>query len=207
MKVTQILELNKSRSRIFIDEEPAFVLYKGEIGKYRIREGEEIPGDAHAEIMGELLPKRAKLRAMNLLKSRPYTAEEMKRKLRSGYYPESIIEEAIEYVSSYHYIDDLRYAEDYIFSYEGIKSKRRIESDLTVKGIDAQTLEEAWEHFEEKGGSINEEEMIGRLLKKRGFDAENTNIKEIQKTYAFLARKGFSGEAIRKSLKANFYLT
>ena len=41
MLITQIEELSKSRSRIFIDEEFAFVLYKGELRSFRIRLGEE----------------------------------------------------------------------------------------------------------------------------------------------------------------------
>ena len=44
--------------------------------------------------------------------------------------------------------------------------------------------------------------MIRTLLEKRGYDAENGEIRERQKTYAFLVRKGFSGEAIRRVLKA-----
>ncbi len=44
--------------------------------------------------------------------------------------------------------------------------------------------------------------MIRVLLEKRGYDAEKAEIRERQKTYAFLLRKGFSGETIRKVLKA-----
>ena len=42
MKVTQIEEISRSRVKIRLDEESAFVLYKGELRSFRIREGEEI---------------------------------------------------------------------------------------------------------------------------------------------------------------------
>ena len=42
MTVTRIEELSKSRSKVYIDEQFAFVLYKGELRLYHLREGEEI---------------------------------------------------------------------------------------------------------------------------------------------------------------------
>ena len=96
MLITQIEELSKSRSRIFIDEEFAFVLYKGELRSFRIRLGEELSEECYCRIMGELLPKRAKLRTMNLLKSREYTVKQLHDKLREGGYPEKVIEEGKE---------------------------------------------------------------------------------------------------------------
>ena len=73
MQVTEIRELDKKRSRVYIDEEFAFVLYRSELRKFCIKEGEEISQEVHDEITRVILPKRAKLRAMNLLKSRQYS--------------------------------------------------------------------------------------------------------------------------------------
>ena len=42
MKITGIEEVSKSRSKIDIDNEFAFVLYKGELRLYQIVLGEEI---------------------------------------------------------------------------------------------------------------------------------------------------------------------
>lgn len=42
MKVTGVEELSKSRSKVFIDGEPAFVLYRGELRTYGIKEGAEL---------------------------------------------------------------------------------------------------------------------------------------------------------------------
>lgn len=201
MRVTQVVELNKTRSKVYIDSEFAFVLYKGELRLYHISEGKEISEKDYNIIMNELLPRRARLRAMNLLKNREYTTEELKRKLRMGDYPENIIDEAIEYVASYRYIDDLRYATDYITSRESIRSRRRIEQDLLGKGISKSTLEQAWLKWEEKGGSQDEISMIQNLLQKRHFDVDTADIREQQRTYAFLARKGFSHDTIRKAIK------
>ena len=42
MKVTQIEEVSRSRARVYIDEEFAFVLYRGELRSFHIRAGEEM---------------------------------------------------------------------------------------------------------------------------------------------------------------------
>ncbi|MCM1186473.1 MAG: recombination regulator RecX [Lachnoclostridium sp.] len=202
MIVTQIVELSKTRSKVYIEQEPAFVLYKGELRLYHVREGEELSGEDYNRILSEVLPKRAKLRAMNLLKNREYTREELRRKLEQGYYPKQIIEEALAYVESYGYIDDLRYAVSYITYHETDKSRRQIEQHLMQKGISKDILEKAWLEWEEKGGRQDEREMIEKLLQKRHYTGETADRKEQQRTYAFLARKGFSGEAILSAMNA-----
>ena len=200
MIVTQIVEMSKTRSKIYIDQEFAFVLYKGELRLYHICEGQEIAWEDYRTIMEEVLPKRAKLRAMNLLKSREYTVMQLRTKLEQGGYPLAVVEEALAYVESFHYIDDLRYAVSFITYNEENKSRRRIEQDLKAKGISGEVMERAWQKWEKEGGSRNELLMIQKLLEKRHYAGEQADYKEQQRTYAFLMRKGFSGEMIRKAM-------
>lgn len=200
MKITAIEELSKARSRVWIDGEFAFVLYKGELRLYRIREGEEISEETLKTIRQEILPKRAKLRAMNLLKSREYTTKQLHDKLKQGEYPEDIITLALDYVASYHYTDDLRYAVSYMQSHETDKSRRRIEQDLMRKGIGKETLEKAWQTWEARGGEQDEQQMISELLEKRGYCPREADLREKQRLYGFLMRRGFSGEQVRKAL-------
>ncbi len=200
MIITAIEEITKSKSKVFLDGEFAFALYKGELREYHMEVGKELSEAAYEEILRKVLPKRAKLRAMNLLQKREYTEMQLRRKLMEGFYPEESIEEALAYVASYHYTDDLRYAVSYIEDHETSKSRLRMEQDLMAKGISKAVLERAWLEWEEKGGSQNEEEMIRALLQKRHFDPETADFGEIQKQYAFLMRKGFSGDAVRRVL-------
>lgn len=201
MKVTRVEEMTKSRSKVFIEQEFAFVLYKGELRLYHICDGADISRADYEEIMNKVLPKRAKLRAMNLLKKREYTTKQLYDKLKEGGYPEQVIREALDYVAGYHYTDDLRYAVDYITNHEAVRSKRRIEQDLKDRGIDRTVLEKAWQQWKQKGGVQDEEAMIRQLLKKRNYDPETADIKEQQKTYGFLLRKGFSADAVRRMLR------
>lgn len=200
MQVTGIEELSKSRCKVFLDEQFAFALYKGELRLYHVCEGQELAEEDYAAIMGEVLPKRAKLRTMNLLAKKQYTVKQLRDKLQAGGYPQEIIEIAMDYVAQYHYTDDLRYAVDYMNTYESTKSRRRMEQELLQKGIDREILEKAWREWEEKGGSQDEASMIRRLLEKRGYDPQCADIKEKQRMYGFLLRRGFASEQIRRAL-------
>lgn len=114
MLITGISEFDRKRSKIFIDEEFAFVLYKGELKLYGIKEQEEISEAAYNEIVGGVLVKRARLRAANLLAKREYTEHQIRCKLKEGGYPLICIDTAIEFMKEYHYLDDERYANFYL---------------------------------------------------------------------------------------------
>ena len=200
MTVTKITEISKSKLKITIDEEFAFVLYKGELHHYRLQEGEEISDEVYSEIMEEILPKRAKLRAMNLLKARAYTVKQLTDKLREGGYPESIIEDAISYVISYGYLNDRFYAADYIEYNKETRSRTQIFNSLIQKGIPKEIVEEVWEENVQEEGKDLEQKQILSWMKKKNFVPSEATYEEKQKFSAFLYRKGFQIDAIRCAL-------
>lgn len=202
MQITGVEELSKSRSRVFIDGEFGFVLYKGELRSYGIREGETLSRETYEAILGELLPKRAKLRAMKLLTKREYTESQLRKKLEEGFYPPQIIEEALAYVADFNYTDDLRYAVTFITDHETTRSRKRIEQDLRAKGISGEVLERAWEEWEERGGRQDEQAMIRALLAKKKYDPETADPAEKRRIYAFLMRRGYASEEIRRAMNS-----
>lgn len=200
MTITEIVDMTKSRVRVAIDGEFAFVLYKGELASYGIEEGRELSEKAYHEIMTVLLPKRAKLRAMNLLKGRSYTTAQLREKLNVGEYPEQIINEAIDYVASYGYLNDRQYAADFIEYNKETKSKKRIITDLLKKGIPGALIEEVWEETVGNSRQELEQEQILRWMEKKHFSAQTAAPEELRRMTAFLYRKGFSIELIRSAL-------
>ena len=200
MTVTQLTALGKGRYKVYIEDRPAFVLYRGELNRLGIREGEEITEGNLREIQEEILPLRAKKRAMNLLQKREYTTAALREKLRDGEYPEACVEEAVAYVESYGYVDDLRYARDFIVYNLDRKSRMRIEQDLMRKGIQKDSVRAFFEELEEEGTRQDEASMIRTLLDKKKYDAKNADVQEKQRMYAFLYRKGFHADAINRAL-------
>ena len=200
MLVTQISEVSKSRFRIYLDGQFAFILYKGELRQFQIKEDQELSEESYRQIMTQILPRRAKLRSMNLLQSRDYTRRQLEDKLRQGEYPDACIEEAIAYVESYGYIDDRRYAREFIEYNMQAKSRTRIETDLMRKGIAKDVIREAFTELENLGVEQDEMSMICDLLKKKKYCADTASRQEQQKMYGFLYRKGFRSDAIARAL-------
>lgn len=200
MTVTKIEEFAKAKYRIEIDQDITFVLYRGELRKYDIREGEELDPLVYEEITEKLLPKRATLRVMNLLKSRPYTEYQLRQKLLRGGYSETAIEAAISYVKSYHYVDDYQYARDYIEYHKESKSKQKLTQTLMAKGLSKNLIQECFEEIVGDQGEDIEKEQILKILRKKNYDPEQWTYEEKQRLMASLYRKGFSSAAIHGAL-------
>ena len=198
MIVTGIEEVSRSRSKVCLEGDFAFVLYKGEIRFYGIREGEDLPEESCREILDELLPKRATLRCMHLLKDRAYTEGQLRRKLDMAGYPPCSIGRALEYVKSYGYVDDLRYALDYIQNQKEKKSRRVMERDLVRKGVPGDIIGEAFRRSQEEENGPDEEALARKLLRKKHFDPQTADREQLRKMSAFLYRKGIGGQIIRK---------
>ncbi len=203
MTITSILEYDKRKVLVQLDEHFIFPLYKGEVMKYHLVQGEEITEEVYSEIIGEVLPKRVKLRAMNLLMKRSYTREGLRRKLAEGKYPDELIEIALDYVTSYNYLNDSRYAEEYIRCYCESRSKRRIMQDLYTKGVSSEVAENAWIKYEMQNETIDETEQITKLLHKKKFDAASADRKETAKIMSFLYRKGYSMDSIMRCMQCD----
>ena len=205
MVVTDIFDYDKRKVLVQLDEYLVFPIYKSEVTKYRVIKGAELSGEVYKELMEELLPKRLKLRAMHLLQKRSYTRAGLKRKLEEGRYPETIVEQALNYVTSYGYLDDVRYAEEYIRCYCESRSRRRIMQDLFSKGVNADIAEKAWLCYEAENSVIDEKNQIKELLRKKRFDITNTDRKETVRIMNYLYRKGYSMDSIKKCIKEDLF--
>ena len=199
--VTKIEELDKKRSKIYINHEFAFVLYKEEILQYKIKTEEIIEDSIYETIRKEILPKRAKKRCLNLLQKKSYTEYKLREKLIEGLYTQDIVDEAIDYVKSFHYVNDYDYACQYIFYHKEAESRRKIEEKLSLKGIDRDILNQAFQDsYEEEEQQEIELQQAKKLLEKKNYNAETMDWKEKQKVYAFLGRKGISSTIIQQAM-------
>lgn len=202
MYVTRIEPVTKAKYKVFLDEQFAFVLYKGELSRYKIQEDAHLSEDTIQEIKKEILEKRAKLRAMHLLERMDRTEAELYTKLKRDLYPEDIIEIAMQYVKSFGYIGDKGYAKRFVESRQGSKSKLEIKMALLQKGISKEIVSEVLEAYYD----VRDESMaIQRLLDKKRFSVETATEEEKRKIYGYLMRKGFSYDDIRRVIQEQLY--
>lgn len=204
MLITDIIEIDKKRDKIYIDNEFAFVLYKGELHLYNIKIGNVLTEAIYNQIINEVIIKRVRLRAMNLLTKKDYTEAQLRKKLLDGYYKDEIVDKALEYVKSYGYIDDERYVKSYFSIHILSKPRKLIEQKLIEKGISTKLLEEIVDDIYEEERFLtkvpDELEMGRNLLDKKKYDIVNSP-SDRQKAYGYLLRRGISSESAIKLLK------
>ncbi len=196
MIILEIKKEKKGKLLVRTDEVGTFPIYEKESEAFHLEEGMELSAGDWEKLCSEILSKRIKRRALYLLQQMDRTEAQLRRKLREGNYPEILIDEAVDYVKSYHYIDDLRYASAYIRYHRDQKSRNELKKALIMRGVPADLIEQAFEEEYED----NEGEVIGRLLEKRGYAAEKADEKEKAKTFQYLLRKGFSASEIKRRM-------
>lgn len=200
MIVTGISEMSKSRVKVEIDGEASFVLYKGELRIYGIKEGNALLREHYETLMQEVLPRRAKLRAMNLLKSRSYTHIQLLNKLIEGGYPAELAADAVDYTESFGYVNDEQYVRDFIEYNKERKTRQRMLTDLMRRGISKQLFEQIFDEEVGEDSAGLEEEQIKEWIRKKNFSTEEASMEDMRKMAAFLYRKGFSFDTIRNVL-------
>ena len=195
MIVTKLEKVDTKKTKVYLDEEYAFILYPQELRGYKIKEGLEVSEELYCQIMEETIIRRAKQKAMALLKRSDRTEKELRIKLKQSEYPEMAIDEAVSYVMKYGYVDDERYLENYVFYKKGQKSLRVIEMELQQKGLSKEQIREQIEKEE-----LNDGEAIQKAIRKKIGAKSELSYEETQKVAAYLYRKGFKEEDIRKYL-------
>ena len=144
---------------------------------------------------------KAKKKAMSLLQHMDRTEWELRSKLEKAGFSEETVEEAVQYVKSFHYIDDRRYAIRFAEIYCESRSIRRIQQDLQKKHAPEEWIDLALEEI-----SYDDSQALRKALDKVLRSAkvdENGDLsyEEKQKVMAKLYRKGFSTDRIMKQLE------
>ena len=141
-------------------------------------------------------------RAVNLLTYKPRSIKELReRLLEKDWTNEAIVQETIEKLEKYGYLNDAQFAKDFASSKLRQKpvGKRVLKQKLAQRKLGKETVEEAIEKaFEE----TPEEEIIERAIEKRlrvkGIPKEREDVK---KFYDFLLRQGFSYDLVRDKMR------
>lgn len=195
--VDSVTAYDRKRMKVTLDSgDVTFLLYKGEMKASGIavptgeeRAGQEISGEDLSRIFSEILLPRAKKRCLYYLKNGDKTEFQIRRKLTEGFYPEEVIEGAMEFLRHYRFADDRRYAENLLESFRGSRSKREIAAKLFEKGIPKEVSEEVLSGISEEDEYLAAEKA---LRKKCTGDRK--------KDCAYLCRKGFSYDACEHAL-------
>lgn len=186
MQITAIEWLTKTKAKVCLDEDTALILTSSDLRSYDLEVDSVISPEVYEELYKEL-DKRAKLKAMSLLQSKDYSEYELHAKLKKDFLLTALTDSAVNYVKSYHYIDDRRLAENYVRYHSSGQSKLMIRQKLRLKGIDDSIINDVLEEF-----SFDEKAQIRALIAKKFGEYCQIPAEKRQKVMNFLLRKGYS---------------
>ena len=122
------------------------------------------------------------------------TEAQLREKLQASYCEEAV-DTAIEYVRSFGYLDDERYVRVYIESKSRTKSRKQIEQELIFnKGVSKEAVQRGFETAQ----MADLTEVIQKYMQKKRIDPENCDYEQKNKFFAYMMRKGFQIEDLKK---------
>ncbi len=137
-------------------------------------------------------------KAVNLLAFKDRTTQEIINKLKEKGYSSDEIEETVEKLSYYGYLNDQNYTISYIKDNTSKKGKRLILNELGQKGVDRYIIENACEELE-----IDEVIAIKDIVKRRFSQIDLKDEKSYRRVVNYFLRRGFGFDNIKRVLKHN----
>lgn len=195
MYIAELKVLDKRQVIVKDDSGKKFRLYKSEIKRFKIEEGAFISDEVNAEIE-DILKKRCRERALYILERAEKTEKDLRDRLKKGDYPDDIIGLTLDFMKQYDYINDYRYARDYVSLKKTKSGTRKIKYELIRKGISQDIIERVFDETES-----DTEGVIRNILMNRKFDFDTSDRKQIDKQIRYLAGRGFSYEDINNVIK------
>ena len=137
----------------------------------------------------------AKKKAMSLLKYMDRTEWQLRDKLAAKGFSEEAVEGAVDYVKSFHYLDDDRYAVHFVELHYEQRSRQRMRQDLYQRHVPEEYIDLALESICE-----NDDVALQEALRKITKGETEYSYEEKQKIAGKLYRKGFRLGDIKRVL-------
>ena len=138
--------------------------------------------------------QQARRKALRLLEHMDRTERGLTDRLRQAGFSEEAAEDAVGY------INDERYAFNYIMYRIHDKSRQKIFQELQQKGVDRQTIQSAWEEAEELEAPDEHALLLSQIEKKYPPDTE-IDERQMRRLLGYFARRGFRQGEITSALE------
>ena len=107
-----------------------------------------------------------------LLAQRDYTCSRLREKLLAGGYDQEVVEMTLESLREARYLDDERYARNYVQAHWEDRSRLRIRMDLEKRGVPSEIAARVLSEESEERGQEAEIRQIRKLMAKRRYDPQ-----------------------------------
>jgi len=159
----------------------------------------DLDEESSASLLDRDRVRQATSAALNLLAYRPRAEGEIRTRLRQRGFPDGTIDETIDKLREWRYVDDQDFAERWIENRRERRprSARMIAMELRGKGVEADTVSEAVD-----GAGIDERADALRIATERWARLADLDAAvRVRRLTGFLSRRGYGFDVIRDVLK------
>lgn len=160
----------------------------------RLKEGMEIDENALLDLVFESEKERAFTYAVEYICKYVPTKKQLVHKLYEKKLQKKLVDYVVEKCISYGYIDDKKYAENYVYQNRNIKGKLRLEKELMLKGVDKNIISEVLKDYKEEDGCL-------KLAKKKALNKDLDDPKVYASLLRYLQYRGYEFDEIKRCIE------
>lgn len=135
---------------------------------------------------------KAKEYALRSLTCKDQTEGQIRRKLRQRDYSPEVMDEVLDFLKAYNYINDERFLEQYVACHCKRLNRKQLLERLADKGIKGVRIDEYLELYQ-----YDEAELLKKAVRKYVKGKDLSDFKVRQKVMAHFLQKGYSSSVIR----------
>lgn len=189
----------KNRVNIYIDGQFSLGLSLDLVSDFNLYKGKKISREELKKLQQVENLSKCLDRAYRLLALRPRSEREIKKKLRKSFNTK-VIDQALSKLKKYNYIDDKKFAQEWVKSRSKNYGKKRLFFELNQKGVDKEIIESILDQI----GQKEEYQKALNLIRSKSKYQNLKRDEAPQKIGPFLARRGFDYETIKKIINEIF---
>ena len=202
--ITDIVQQKRNRERynIYIDYEYAFSLSAELLIEYNIKKNSEIDEEKISELVSKENTKKAYNMALNYLQYRMRSQKEIEDYLIEKGFDIDTIEEVLEKLQKYDFINDELFAEAMTRDLLSVKlvGRRYIVHKLKQKGIDRRIIDSVVAEIDDQIEFKRAYELAKEQFKRC---RETPTIKDEQRIGRLMGRRGFEWHTINRAIREN----
>jgi regulatory protein len=196
-RITDIKQQKRSSGRfsLYIDGHYSFSLGDLALSNAGLHVGQELTGAEVERWQSQALEAKAYNAAIGQLSYRRRSRREITDYLKRKEYDEDIAASVIQRLEDLKFIDDAAFASAWIADRQLLRprSRRTLQSELILKGIDRDTLGEAL-------SKVSEDSQLDALTAIIERKRRQSSYADPHKLMAYLARQGYGYDQIKKAL-------
>ncbi len=190
----EIQKKNKNRISIYINGTYALGVDKKIATLHGLMEGKVIDKEELKKTIRDEEQNKANNYAISLLSYRSRSEKEIENKMKGKGYDLDIIEDTLNFLRKYNYINDKNFAHEFTMEKSKKYGRKRIKIELGQKGISDNIVDNVIDNIDEGG----EYDLALELANKKMKSYINDDRKAVyRKLGAFLGRRGFDYDIIR----------